>query len=150
MVHDVLGVPAVGSADVFGARRSDRDPHSSPVVGIRLPLEKALGFEFVDHPGQLVALGLGYLAEELGWKMAFFVVGAPGVLLAVVTKMTLHEPERGSFDASCFVLCVAGCSEVSTLATDGLVQFSGDCARSKITPSDTNWSIAGVSTRLFG
>jgi predicted MFS family arabinose efflux permease len=40
----------------------------------------------------------GYLAQELGWQTAFFIVGLPGLILAVVAKLTLHEPERGKFD----------------------------------------------------
>jgi len=40
----------------------------------------------------------GYLAEGLGWQTAFFVVGLPGVILAIVAKFTLTEPLRGRFD----------------------------------------------------
>ena len=41
----------------------------------------------------------GFLADEIGWRTAFFVVGAPGVVLAVIARLTLREPERGRFDA---------------------------------------------------
>ena len=44
------------------------------------------------------ALG-GILADELGWRMAFFVVGIPGVLFAGVLMLLLKEPVRGSWDA---------------------------------------------------
>ena len=40
----------------------------------------------------------GILTDELGWRTAFFVVGAPGVILAVIARMTLEEPARGRFD----------------------------------------------------
>ena len=40
----------------------------------------------------------GYLAQELGWRSAFFVVGVPGVFLALIAKLYLREPERGRFD----------------------------------------------------
>ncbi len=40
----------------------------------------------------------GYLAETYGWRTAFFVVGAPGLLLAVVVQLTLREPPRGLSD----------------------------------------------------
>ncbi len=50
--------------------------------------------------GMLVGLAFGgFLADQLGWQSAFMVVGAPGVLLAVVTYLTLEEPKRGAFDA---------------------------------------------------
>jgi MFS family permease len=37
----------------------------------------------------------GYVAHEYGWRTAFYVVGIPGILMAVVVKMTLREPPRG-------------------------------------------------------
>ena len=40
----------------------------------------------------------GFLADELGWRVAFFVVGAPGVLLGLIVFLTLKEPVRGGFD----------------------------------------------------
>ncbi|MFT7287008.1 MAG: MFS family permease [Halieaceae bacterium] len=46
---------------------------------------------------------LGYLvsgavAEQYGWRAAFFVVGLPGVLLALLLNLTLREPPRGFSD----------------------------------------------------
>jgi MFS family permease len=43
---------------------------------------------------------VGYLvgaqvAEAYGWRMAFYVVGLPGIVLAVIVKLTLREPPRG-------------------------------------------------------
>ncbi len=50
--------------------------------------------------GMLIGLASGgFLADQLGWQSAFLVVGAPGVLLALVTYLTLEEPKRGAFDA---------------------------------------------------
>ncbi len=40
----------------------------------------------------------GWIAEYWGWRTAFFVVGIPGILLAVVVKMTIREPLRGMSD----------------------------------------------------
>lgn len=37
----------------------------------------------------------GWLNEFFGWRVAFFVVGAPGVLIAVLVRTTLAEPIRG-------------------------------------------------------
>ena len=51
--------------------------------------------------GTLLGLAFGgYLADQLGWRMAFFVVGAPGVLLALLTRLTLPEAPRGRGDAA--------------------------------------------------
>lgn len=40
----------------------------------------------------------GAIAEQYGWRAAFFVVGLPGVLLALLLKLTLREPPRGFSD----------------------------------------------------
>jgi MFS family permease len=37
----------------------------------------------------------GFVAQEHGWRMAFYLVGLPGTLLAIVLKLTLREPPRG-------------------------------------------------------
>jgi predicted MFS family arabinose efflux permease len=37
----------------------------------------------------------GWLNEALGWRLAFVVVGLPGVVLALVVALTLREPPRG-------------------------------------------------------
>ncbi len=42
--------------------------------------------------GMLLA---GWIAQAHGWRAAFFVVGLPGLLIAVILKMTLREPPRG-------------------------------------------------------
>ncbi len=42
----------------------------------------------------------GWIAEFYGWRVAFFVVGLPGVLLAIIVKLTLLEPIRGMSDTS--------------------------------------------------
>jgi MFS family permease len=41
----------------------------------------------------------GWIAEFWGWRVAFFVVGVPGILLAILVKTTLLEPIRGMSDA---------------------------------------------------
>ncbi|MDP5054321.1 MAG: MFS transporter [Congregibacter sp.] len=40
----------------------------------------------------------GIVAQKYGWRAAFFVVGIPGVLLALLLKLTLREPPRGFSD----------------------------------------------------
>jgi len=37
----------------------------------------------------------GWMAESLGWRLAFVVVGLPGLLIAAVVALTLREPPRG-------------------------------------------------------
>lgn len=45
-----------------------------------------------------VLLG-GYIAQHYGWRTAFFVVGIPGILMALLVKFTIPEPMRGASDA---------------------------------------------------
>jgi MFS family permease len=44
----------------------------------------------------LAYLGGGWVVQNLGWREAFFIVGVPGLLLAVVVRFTLTEPRRGA------------------------------------------------------
>jgi MFS family permease len=51
------------------------------------------------YGGVFVGFLVGALvAEHYGWRAAFFVVGLPGILLALVVKLTLREPPRGLSD----------------------------------------------------
>jgi MFS family permease len=37
----------------------------------------------------------GWMNEWFGWRVAFFVVGIPGIVLALVIRFTVREPDRG-------------------------------------------------------
>ncbi len=41
----------------------------------------------------------GYVAAQYSWRMAFYVLAVPGVLLAIVIMLTIKEPTRGQLDA---------------------------------------------------
>jgi predicted MFS family arabinose efflux permease len=60
-------------------------------IGI-LTIGSALGFS-------LGAVLAGVLNDKFGWHVAMMVVGAPGLLLAVVLWLTVPEPPRGGHDA---------------------------------------------------
>jgi MFS family permease len=45
----------------------------------------------------------GYVAHEYGWRAAFYVVGLPGVAVAVLLKMSLREPPRGFSEPAGYV-----------------------------------------------
>lgn len=48
--------------------------------------------------GLLANLIGGPITDAYGWRMAFFVVGLPGILVAIVFKLTVKEPPRGYTD----------------------------------------------------
>ena len=40
----------------------------------------------------------GWINSEFGWRAAFFVVGVPGFLVALLVRFTIREPVRGGLD----------------------------------------------------
>lgn len=62
---------------------------------------RAIGIYSLGVPfGTLFGFLLGgLLAEQLGWRMAFVIVGLPGIALAVLVKLSIREPVRGTSDA---------------------------------------------------
>ncbi|MBX3510506.1 MAG: MFS transporter [Hyphomonadaceae bacterium] len=72
-------------------------PPAHSLITDYVPKEKrasALAFYSMGTPlGSLVGMAMGGLiADAYGWRMAFIVCGVPGVILAVVTALTLVEP----------------------------------------------------------
>lgn len=58
-------------------------------------------FGFGGVVGIAIGMGLGgTIAEQFGWRVAFFVVGIPGALLAILVRLTVREPERGVLDGA--------------------------------------------------
>lgn len=43
-------------------------------------------------------LGGGWMVQNIGWREAFFIVGLPGILLALLFRFTVREPPRGLSD----------------------------------------------------
>jgi MFS family permease len=49
--------------------------------------------------GILIAfMGGGWMAEHIGWRTAFVVVGLPGFVIAALTYLAMAEPKRGATD----------------------------------------------------
>lgn len=64
-------------------------------------LGRAMGFSTLGATiGTATGLMVGgYFADLLGWRMAFVMLGVPGVIFAAVFFLTVREPERGRYDA---------------------------------------------------
>ncbi len=80
-------------------------PPSHSLISDYFPPEKrasALGLFALGIPigSMLAALGGAYIAtsEGLDWRAAFIWMGIPGVLVAIIFKMTIKEPPRGYSD----------------------------------------------------
>ena len=83
-----------------GVGEAGGSPPAHSMISDYFPPERrasALGVFSLGVPlGILVGfLAGGWLDEALGWRLAFVVVGLPGVVLAVVVALTLREPPRG-------------------------------------------------------
>jgi len=48
--------------------------------------------------GSMLGSSAGYLSDLWGWRSAFFVLGLPGIVLALVLFATVKEPVRGRLD----------------------------------------------------
>lgn len=57
------------------------------VLGISLPVGMMLGF-----------VSAGFLADKLGWRTSFALIGGIGLLIAPFVLWTIREPVRGRFD----------------------------------------------------
>lgn len=53
----------------------------------------ASGIHFGTAFGYLAG---GWINEAFGWRTAFFVVGLPGVIVALLVRLTVREPARGA------------------------------------------------------
>ena len=60
----------------------------------RAELPRAMAIYWMSVPLStiLAYLGGGWLIEQYGWRITFIAIGLPGLLLAVLVKMTLREP----------------------------------------------------------
>ncbi len=87
-----VGVGEAGASPPSHSIISDYFPHSER--------GRALSFYSMGiYIGILIGFLLGgWINQFFGWRTAFLVVGLPGVLMAVVVKLTLREPLRGQMD----------------------------------------------------
>lgn len=86
-----------------GVGEAGGSPPSHSLISDYFPKEKrstALAIYSMGIPfGQFFAfLAGGWMLQTFGWRAAFLIVGVPGVLLAVLMKLTVKEPIRGAKD----------------------------------------------------
>jgi len=74
-------------------------PPSHSVISDYFPADRrasALSIYALGIPigASLAAIGGGWLTQNFDWRAAFWLLGAPGLLAAVVLKLTVKEPPR--------------------------------------------------------
>lgn len=87
-----VGVGEAGGSAPSYSLISDYFPPSNRGVGLAI---YSLG---VPVGSMLGAFAGGRIAEAYGWRTAFYAVGLPGILLAVVLVLVVREPKRGGLD----------------------------------------------------
>ena len=83
-----------------GVGEAGASPPSHSLISDYFPIETratalsiyALGIPFGSMVGNFVG---GWGAEEFGWRVTFYLVGVPGIFVALLIFMTLREPPRG-------------------------------------------------------
>jgi predicted MFS family arabinose efflux permease len=120
-VQLLLARVAVGSAE------SALLPTSMSMIADMYPSQRrgtAIGIVTVGSTlgfaaGSMIA---GYMNDRFNWHIALMIVGAPGVVLALVLFLTTGEPVRGAQD---------GLAHVSVVARESLIECVRRCARIK-------------------
>ena len=98
-VHLALARIGVGIGEAAGS------PPAHSLISDYFPPERRAAALSIYSIGIPVGVMLGYLAggwmvEFFNWRAAFFVVGIPGVVLAVIMRLTVREPPRGMSEAA--------------------------------------------------
>jgi MFS family permease len=95
----VLARLAIGVGEAAGT------PTAQALISDYFPPERRAGALAVYSVGASVGVILSYLVggfilELWGWRGVFLALGAPGVALAFVVRLTVREPRRGRFEAT--------------------------------------------------
>lgn len=49
--------------------------------------------------GSMIGSSAGWISDHWGWRSAFYVLGLPGLVVALLLVLTVREPQRGRLDA---------------------------------------------------
>ncbi len=83
-----------------GIGEAGASPPAHSLLSDYFPPEKRATVLALYASGIYVGVGLGFwlggwINDAYGWRTAFFVVGFPGVLMALLVRLTIREPVRG-------------------------------------------------------
>lgn len=89
----------------IGAGEAGCLPPAQSLICDYVPLQRRSGIfaihNFGNYAGMMVGLVMaGWLGERIGWRWTFVALGIPGIVLAVIVRLTLREPVRGALDAT--------------------------------------------------
>ncbi len=95
------GFPALALARIgVGIGEAGASPPAHSILSDYFPPWQRATVLAIYASGIYVGVGLGYwiggwINDAYGWRMAFMVVGAPGLLMALLVRLTIREPVRG-------------------------------------------------------
>jgi MFS family permease len=83
-----------------GIGEAGATPPAHSLLSDYFPPEKRATALALYACGVYVGVGLGFwlggwINDAFGWRVAFFVVGLPGILMALLVRFTVREPPRG-------------------------------------------------------
>jgi len=89
---------------LVGVGEAGGTPASQSLVSDYFPRERralALSIYAIGASlGSMIGAASGTISEHWGWRAAFWVLGLPGVLLALLILSTVREPLRGRLDSA--------------------------------------------------
>jgi len=88
-----VGIGEAGGSPPSYSLISDYFPPGERGTGLAI---YSLGVPLGSMLGALIG---GRIAEAYSWRMAFYVVGLPGILVALLMLLVIREPRRGGLDA---------------------------------------------------
>ena len=89
-----VGIGEAGCSPPIHSMISDMYPEGKRATALAT---YALGIPIGAAIGTLVG---GWIGEYFGWRMAFLVVGGPGIVIAAIFYLTVKEPPRGYSEPS--------------------------------------------------
>lgn len=96
-VHLLLARIGVGIGEAGGS-----PPSHSLLSDYFPPEQRSTAFSLYStgiYLGLMIAyLSGGMIADAFGWRMAFIIVGLPGIVFALILRFTVKEPKRGFYE----------------------------------------------------
>ncbi|MEN6541156.1 MFS transporter [Parvibaculum sp.] len=87
-----VGVGEAGSSPPSHSMIADLYPKESRSTAMAI-------YSIGVYLGAMIGLVLGgYVVQHYGWRMTFYVMGLPGLLIALLVRFTMKEPARGHAD----------------------------------------------------
>ena len=87
-------------------------PPSHSIISDYFPQKKRATALSIYSVGIYLGILLGYviggvIAKHYGWRVAFFSIGIPGIIFAVITYLFIREPIKGQSDESTDIKAVS-------------------------------------------